>query len=360
MQTFKIIPQFRDNCVIQGKKDWFQDLSLGDTIFLIANEPTKKFSIITKIDGIEPGEEPIIYVDQRNLEKFAEGDKVYLLKYNPAEAIEVRIHISDEYSLISKGDWTKNIKPSLTNRLIDIGQEISFLIPWDAGDPIIGAGLITSTLPNPPLFIGDRTKIILDKFSNEILSKLKRLTIQSKEDRVEILEKQIEQNIIEFIKKIKHQNYPFKGQKYQFKATNPKQLFESILTLFKGLDIIEEPVEKNFDEKDQDYFASVVFLNREIVPYLQLIDLQIIGLKNTGMLIIWVTGEKEEIVEETLNNYNTKISALKQGLEQHINLVSIQCPECGGALPIKDIQINGIVECAYCARISKIPKALRY
>jgi hypothetical protein len=360
MQTFKIIPQFRDNCVIQGKKDWLQDYYLGDTIFLISNMPTKKFSIITKIDGIELAEEPIIYVDQRNLEKLAEGDRVYLLKYNPAEAIEVQIHISNEYSLISKGDWTTNIKPSLTNKLIDIGQEVSFLIPWEAGDPIIGTGLITSTLPNPPVFIGDRTRIILDKSSNEILSKVKRFTIQSKEDRVDILEKQIAQNIIEFIKKIKYQNYPFKGQKYQFKATNPKQLFAAVLKLFNDLDIIEEPTERVFSEKDQDYFASVVLLNKEFVPYLQLIDLQIIAYENMGTLVIWVTGEKEEIITETLKTYDIKISALKQGLEQRIELASIQCPECGGNLPIKDIQINGTIECIYCARISKIPKALRY
>ena len=38
----------------------------------------------------------------------------------------------------------------------------------------------------------------------------------------------------------------------------------------------------------------------------------------------------------------------------------VQCPECGGALPIKEINVKGIVECVYCNRISKIPKALRY
>lgn len=360
MQTYKIVPQFRDNCVIQAKKEWLAEYSVGDTIFLISNIPTKKFSTITRIDAIETADEPIIYVDKRNLENLAEGDDVYLLKYNPAEAIEVQIQISDEYSLISKGDWTANIKPSLVNKLIDIGQDVSFLIPWEGGDPIIGTGLIEYTLPSPPVFIGDRTVIILNKSSSAVLSEIKKRTINIKEERVAILENQIEQNTIEFIRKIKHQNYPYKGRKYQFKATNPKKLFESVLILFNSLEVVEEPNEIVYDDKNQDYLASAVFLNREIVPYILLIDIQIVANENSGTLIIWVTGENEKIIMDSLKTYENKITTLKQGLEQKVEVLSAQCPECGGALPFKNIDVNGVVECLYCGKISKIPKALRY
>ncbi|MFX0048302.1 MAG: hypothetical protein ACFE8G_09060, partial [Candidatus Hermodarchaeota archaeon] len=208
MQTYKLIPQFRDNCVIKAPEDWLKDYIVGDTIFLISDRPTKKFSVISKIDALEIGDEPLIFIDQRNLENFGEGDEVYILKYNPAEALEIQISISDEYSLLSKGDWTTNIKPSVLDKLLDLGQEVSFLIPWEGGNPIIGTGLINSTLPNPPVYIGARTKILLNKCSNEELSALKRERIKIKENRVEILEKQIEQNVIEFIKMIKHQNFP--------------------------------------------------------------------------------------------------------------------------------------------------------
>jgi len=360
MQTYKIIPQFRDNCVIQAQEEWLTEYTVGDTIFLISNLHTKKFSVISKIEALEIGEKPLIFIDQRNLENFGEGDDVYILKYNPAEALEIQISISNDFSLLSKGDWTTNIKPSLLDKLLDLGQEVSFLIPWEGGNPIIGTGLINFTLPNPPVYIGDRTKISLDKHSNEELSALKRERIKFKEDRVEILEKQIKQNVIEFIKTIKHQNFPYKGQKYEFKATNPKQLFSSVLNIFKGLETIEDPVEKQFDEKDQDYLASVVYLHKEAPNNLQLIDVQIMSSENSGTMIIWVTGENEEIISETLKRYDSKISELQQGLEQRVEAISAQCPECGGNLDIKNIDINGTIECIYCNKTSKIPKALRY
>lgn len=360
MQTYKIIPQFRDNCVIQAQEDFLKDYSVGDTIFLISNLHTKQFSVISKIEALEIGEKPLIFIDQRNLENFGEGDDVYILKYNPAEALEIQISISNDFSLLTKGDWTANIKPSLLDKLLDLGQEVSFLIPWEGGNPIIGTGLINSTLPNPPVYIGDRTKILLDKHSNEELSALKRERIKFKEDRVGILEKQIKQNVIEFIKTIKHQNFPHKGQKYEFKATNPKQLFSSVLNLFKGLETIEDPIEKQFDDKDQDYLASVVYLHKEASKNLQLIDVQIMSSEGSGTMIIWVTGKNEEIISETLKRYDSKISELQQGLEQRVEAISAQCPECGGNLDIKNIDINGIIECIYCNKTSKIPKALRY
>jgi len=359
MQTYKIIPQFRDNCVIQAQEEWLKEYTVGDTIFLISNLHTKKFSVISKIEALEIGEKPLIFMDQRNLENFGEGDDVYILKYNPAEALEIQISISNDFSLLTKGDWTANIKPSLLDKLLDLGQEVSFLIPWE-GNPIIGTGLVRATLPNPPVYIGDRTKILLDKYSNEELSVLKRERIKFKEDRVEILEKQVKLNVFEFIKTIKHQNFPYKGQKYEFKATNPKQLFSSVLNVFKGLETIEDPVEKQFDEKDQDYLASVVYLHKEAPNNLQLIDVQIMSSENSGTMIIWVTGENEEIISETLKRYDSKISELQQGLEQRVEAISAQCPECGGNLDIKNIHINGTIECIYCNKTSKIPKALRY
>lgn len=360
MQTYKLIPQFRDNCVIQAREELLVDYKVDDTIFLISNIPTKKFSIISKIEALEIGDEPLIFIDQRNLEKFAEGDEVYILKYNPAEALEIQVSISNDFSLLTKGDWTTNIKPSLLDKLLDLGQEVSFLIPWEGGNPIVGTGLISSTLPNPPVFIGARTKILLNKLSNEELSSSKSERIKIKVDRVEILEKQIEQNVIEYIKTIKHQNFPYKGQKYQFKATNPKQLFNSVLNIFKGLEAIEGPIEKHYDDKKQDYLASAVYLYKEVPNILQLIDVQIMSNANSGTMIIWVTGENEELISETLNRYNSKILELQQGLEHRVEVISAQCPECGGDLDIKNSDINGTIECIYCSKISKIPKVLRY
>ena len=174
MKMYKLIPQLREDCIIQGKKEDLLKFKVGDTIFLISDLLTKKYSIISKIEALEYHNEPKILIDKRIFGNFGEGDDVFILKYNPAEAIEVHINVSNEHAIITKGDWTSNIKPSLINKLIDYGQEVAFLIPWEGGAPIVATGIINSTLPNPPVYIGDKTKILIDKSSNEELSEIKR------------------------------------------------------------------------------------------------------------------------------------------------------------------------------------------
>jgi len=334
--TYKLIPQFRENCIVQDKKEDLSKFKVGDIIFLISEIPTKKYSIISEIEGLEYAEVTKIFIDKRNLGNFGEGDGVSILKYNPAIALEVQKNISKEYGVITKGEWTSNIKPSLLNKLIDYGQEVTFLIPWEGGASIVATGIINSTLPNPPVLIGEQTRIFIEKSSNEEISLIKRKKLLIQEKHVDILERQIKQKTLKLIRETKHKNYPNKGQKYNFKATNPRQLFKSVLKVFKGLDSIEDPNEEAFDEK-QDYLASAVFLIKQESDSIQLIDIHIMASRHSGTLIMWVTGENEDVISETLEKYDSRISQLKQGLEQKI-----------------------VVECIHCNRISKIPKLLRY
>ncbi len=360
LKTYKIVPQLREGCVIQDKGKELTDYNVGDTVFLISNLPTKKYSIISKIEALESADEPKIFVKKSNLGNLGENDEVFVLKYNPVEALKVDLSISNEYGLITNGEWTTNIKPSILGKLIDVGDEVPFMISWEGGDPIVATGIVDSSLPSPPVYIGENTRIFIDKLSYDEISKLKRKKFESHVARVDILEKQIEQKTIQLIRAIKQKNYPEKGQKYIFKAINPRHLFNAVLGLFKGLDIIEEPSEKFFDDKAQDYLASAVFLIEQSTNSYQLIDVQVIGIKNSGILVIWVTGENETNISDTLKKYDTKISQLKQDLEQKVEVFSEQCPECAADLPIKHIDVNGLVECNYCNKISKIPKILRY
>ena len=360
MITYKLIPQLRENCIVQGKEEWLSEFTVGDVIFLISNLPSKKYSIISKIEALEYTKEPKIFIDKRILGNFGENDEVFILKYNPAEALEVHINISNEHAIITKGEWTPNVKPSLINKLIDYGQEVTFLIPWEGGAPIVSTGIINSTLPNPPVYIGEKTRIFIDKSSTDELSEIKREKLIIQEERVDILEEQLKHRTLKIIRKIKQNNYPSMGQKYLFKATNPKQLFKSILNIFKGLESIEDPIETTFDDLEQDYLASAVYLKKQESESIQLIDIEIMASGHSGTLIIWVTGENEPVITEILKNYDLRVSQLKQAIEQKIEILSAQCPECGANLPIKNINIKGIVECIYCGRVSKIPKVLRY
>ncbi|MHA1756493.1 MAG: hypothetical protein ACTSVV_06970 [Promethearchaeota archaeon] len=360
MSLFELVPQLRENCVIQGNESLLSEFQVGDTVFLLSNTPTKKYSVISKIDAIEYDMESKIFVDKRILEKFGKGDKVTILKYNPAEAIEVHIAISNSYSLITRGEWTSNIKPSLLNKLLDLGQEISFVIPWEGGAPIVGTGIVNTTLPSPPVYIGDSTRIFIDKLPDEKLKLIKQVRMRNKEERVSILEKQIKEETINLIRSVKHEKFPSKGQKYQFKATNPRQLFKSILRVFEGLEFIERPSEEFLGVENKDYLGSAVILLNPNPSDIQLIDIQVLASENSGSLILWVIAKDENTITEILKKYDKIIKELKQGLEQKVEALSAQCPECGAMLPIEEMDVNGVVKCSYCNTISKLPKILRY
>ena len=57
MLQFKLISQFRNNCMIQSKEKLIDDLKVGDIIFLMINNPTKTFSILSKVEEIIENED---------------------------------------------------------------------------------------------------------------------------------------------------------------------------------------------------------------------------------------------------------------------------------------------------------------
>ena len=79
MKLFKLVPQLRENCAIQGPADYISKIRQGDTIFLMKNLPTKKYSVVTKIEAIREHENPIIFIDQRILGEFGDGEEVSIL-----------------------------------------------------------------------------------------------------------------------------------------------------------------------------------------------------------------------------------------------------------------------------------------
>ncbi|MBD3214462.1 MAG: hypothetical protein GF311_17755 [Candidatus Lokiarchaeota archaeon] len=360
MIKYKLVPQLRENCIIKGKKEWLSEYSPGDVIFIISTSAIKKFSIISKIENIKESDNAIIYIDKRIMGEFAEKDNVQIIKYNPAEAINIQITISDSFSIISKGDWTANIKPSIKNKIVDIGQEISFLINWEGGVPIVASGIVDYTLPSPPVFIGDRTQIFLQKASHDDLVRTLDSTIIIKKRRVNILENQLKEKKFHIFRQMKESNYPYKGLRFKYKATNSHQLFNSIINIFKRLDIIEEPSEEIFDKSNQDYLGSAVYLLKKKDNSFLLIDLQIVASSNSGTILLWITGKNMNSISESLDIYSNRITELIKSVEQKAEVIGAKCPECGGDLPLNEMNVEGIVECQFCSKISKIPKALRY
>jgi len=360
MKSFKIVPQLRENCAIQGPEEFLSDIRESDIIFLLKNTPTKKYSIITKVDALKIDEDPIIFIDKRILGNFGENEEVRILKYYPAEAKELILSVSTQYGIITKGEWTKVLKSPLRDKLLDYGKEITFMVPWEGGAPIVVSGIVNTTMPNPPVYVGDNTRIFVEKFSEENLSEIKKEAVAIQENRVEILEKEQEENILSDLRVMKHKNYPNIGQKYKFKATNPKKIFKTVMNIFKGLNTIEKPLEQAFDEEGQDYFASVVFLLNEGPEKTQLIDIQVLGYEKTGSLMLYVTGKTEEIIEQTLEKYDKLIKDIKEDIEPKIELLQTKCAGCGADLPLKEIDIEGYVKCKFCRNVSKIPKVLRY
>lgn len=365
MLEFKIVPQFRNNCVIQGKKEILDIYQEGDTIFVLLNTPSKSFSVITKIEGIAHADENVIYIDQRILGGLAESDMVTILKHNPAEALAVYIAISQDFTLVGTGDWTPVIKKHVENRVFDFGQEISFVIPWEEEDgkqlpPIPVSGMVYNTIPPPPVKTGLQTKIFLNKFSEHKILQLKQDNLDKQKGRVKILEEQRKHDTLHLIQTIKQNNYPYKANKYAFENTNPKQLLAAIMEVFKGFRIVEAPAEKTFDSDNQTYLGSVVFLSEEIADSLAIIDVQVLANNQNGELIVTVTAKNDSLLFDLQQKYDMLIRKIKIGLEQKTELIIEICPNCGAKLPLENVKQDGSVECEYCYTTTLLPKTFRY
>ena len=71
---------------------------------------------------------------------------------------------------------------------------------------------------------------------------------------------------------------------------------------------------------------------------------------------------KEDIIKEIIEDLKTTVKGKNIKLSydnEPIELTKDNFHEIGD-LDIKNIDINGFIECIYCNKISKIPKALRY
>ncbi len=365
MLEFRLVPQFRNNCVIQGKKELVSSFKEGDTVFLLSKIPTKTFSILTKVEGIIDSDENLIYIDQRILGKLAENDMVTILKHNPAEALTIYLAISESFSRVFSGDWTSFAKKPLENKVFDFGQEVSFIIPWEDEHgnqlpPIAISGFVYSTVPTPPIKVGLQTKIYLKKFPELQLQKIKQTGFEKQEARVNILDNEIQQNILHLMQTIKQNNYPTKANKYKFKNVNAKQLFASINEVFKGFRVVEGPTEKTFDSENQSFLGSIVYLAEETTDSLAVIDLQVLAKNQNGEVILMVTAKDNDVVYNLLNKYDLLIRKIKIGLEEKAELKVEICPSCGADLPLDDVDSDGSIECLYCHRTSIIPKSYRY
>ena len=273
--------------------------------------------------------------------------------------------ISEGFTRVFSGDWTSVAKKPLENKVFDFGQEVSFLIPWEDENgnqlpPIAISGFVYSTIPPPPIKIGLQTKIYLNKFSEQKLLLIKQESLEKQEYRVNILENEIKQNILHLIQTIKQQNYPTKATKYNFKNLNPKQMFASIIEVFRGFRVVEEPNERTFDSEDQNYLGSIVFMAEVSTDSLAIIDIQVLANKQNGALILMVTAKDDEVLYDLLNKYDMLIRKIKIGLEQKAELRVEICPSCGANLLLDKVESDGSVECEYCHNISILPKSYRY
>jgi hypothetical protein len=99
MNLLRIVPQLRENRIVQGKENWLSNFEVGDTKFLISDLPTKTYSIISKIEELKYANAPKLFVDKRNLSLFEEYEEVFILKYNTADALEVHLDISSDNTM---------------------------------------------------------------------------------------------------------------------------------------------------------------------------------------------------------------------------------------------------------------------
>ena len=154
-----------------------------------------------------------------------------------AEQIEVAI---EQKTRIFDGDWTPNVRGPLQDKVIDYGNPVPLILPFQTG-PVSLAGKIATSIPKCPVFVGSQTKIFLKKYAPQQWDLLAAGAHKEREQRATVLIEAQQLQSLEGIAALKSKVSAYAGGSYKFDDTEPGSLFLALQGLFLGFKALEPP-----------------------------------------------------------------------------------------------------------------------
>ncbi len=328
-----------------------------DNVILLLNVPGRQYSVATRIDAIntQAGSPATIVVDKRILDLISPGDSVDILKYGVPFAEKINIALP-QTTRIFDGDWTPNVRQPLEGKVIDYGNTISVLVPFESG-PITITGKIASTIPKCPVCVGPQTKVFLKKYPTKELDSIVAEGQKEKEQRARVLFEELKAKSLEGVAALKSDVTAFVGDNYPFKETEPKAVFQSLMGIFTGYKTLEPPHESLTNES---YVAFATFVHQDGLLIKNVMEAHVIASGHSGNVQVGVYSRDSSDSRAMLDILYKKITGLQFGLKQRAETMESKCPNCGANLPIDKADVEGFVKCDSCKERSVLPKRLRH
>ncbi len=328
-----------------------------DNVMLLLNVPGRQYSVATRIDAIttEAGSQPTIVVDKRILDLISPGDSVDIYKYGVPFAEKINIALPHT-TRIFDGDWTPNVRQPLEGKVIDYGNSVALLVPFESG-PITITGKIATTIPKCPVCVGPQTKVWLKKYKPQELDAIVVGGQREKEQRARILFEELKAKSLEGVAALKSDVTAFVGDNYPFKETEPKAIFQSLLGIFTGYKPLEPPHES--DTRDS-YVAYATFVCQDGITIKNVMEAHVIATGHSGNVQVGVYSRNPTDSRAMLDILYKKIEGLKFGLRQRAESAESKCPNCGADLPLEEADAEGMVKCSSCKKRAILPKRLRH
>ncbi len=328
-----------------------------DNVILLLNVPGKQYSVATRVEAIDTkaGSPPTIVVDKRILDQISPGDNVDILKYGVPFAEKINIALPHT-TRIFDGDWTPNVRQPLEGKIIDYGNTVTLLIPFESG-PVTITGKIATTIPKCPVCVGPQTKVFLKKYQPKELDALVVEGQREKEQRARILFEELKAKSLEGVAALKSDVTAYVGDNYPFKETEPKAVFHALVGIFTGYKALESPHES---ETPGSYVGYATFVYQDGLTIKNVMEAHVIASGHSGNVQVGVYSRDQRESRAMLDILYKKITGLQFGLKQRAETAEAKCPNCGANLPIDKADAEGFVKCDACKERSVLPKRLRH
>ena len=316
---------------------------------------TSVFSQITEIEKREG--ETIFKLDKRIAGEIGDGDSAELIfSATPPQAEIVYLAIQKQVPL-PQGDWSKIVKEGNIGKIIDYGNNLSFVVPAKLREPFVVSTQIVTSLPYPPAKIHEGTKFQLIKRDQSEFTRILADALKARKNRAEELEKAVISGYYEKIIELKNDKLESLGRSIEF-HTEPRLAFDTLKSAFTSYFTFQENVSL---ESGDNFIGNLMFVTSKTVEGTEIVEMIISGKERSGNIAIWIYGEDSETIQNKMKKeILPKILQVIEGVKEGPELIPMYCAgNCGEMLDLELFDENGLSKCPACDTLNMLPSKLR-
>lgn len=359
----KLSTLFREEGMIKGSKEELTGLNIkrGSYYICFGSTVDSQYSFLIRITDImydESDDGIVLEADSRKVGPFRKDDAVYLIEHlvNSSDSVELAV-IEDETLGIPEGDWTSYVKPELSGKVVELGDEFNLPIefPKDGKKVVkIVRSVISGANIPLPCKITENTVCEIKKYTQESVKDITRESLKKKRTRAQKLirdgERRYNDEITETKSKFERisENLKFHGVSGQF-------MNDTIEGVFSGYQLQDS----KSSSEGGTFSATRLYLSRRDDGVDGVIEYHILSKEDTGSIILNVFKKDLDQSIELCNRLTLNLTGIHEALKKLDNEIQ-QCPECGASLPLEHLTDEKTVICQKCGLLINLDDKKSY